>query len=705
MGQIKSTGAIFVCVLMFLGLTGIAQAGLSDGLVAYYPFNGNASDESGNGNHGVIFNADFVEGVVESGLQFTGSLDSFVEVPHSDALTPSAAVTVSVWAKPLSTSPAFSALIYKAGEEPTSNGFLDRCYSLWTTSSQGLHLTSTPESATSQVRCDSSGLYGLNQFVHFVAIVDTVSRTMSMYINGSMVQQCPFYGEAIRGGDYPLRIGGAFHTLGDQFNFNGVIDEVRIYNRALSEAEIQELYAYNPTPQPAGHLVVSPSSYDFGLLPMGRCSAYLQQFTMSNIGDASLDVSDIRLSDSANYVLNLSDGPTACAIPNPTLPPASSCTASVAFCPLTDGIVSATLEVVSNDPGTPMTIIPIHGSGQTVQVPFAVSPPALDFDVIAVGSTKRLELVLTNVGSDVISGTLSTSGPFALASSGSFKLKRGKSTMVLVNFSPSSRGSFMGTLSIETASGQLYVGLRGSAKETNQIPLDIPTPRLQAEQKFKAVMVKTEFVQQMASKSMDLAGDDSCLHGAVQAAGDAQIASDLRVMGDMAVDIMLLPAKMFSTGSLLGDLILSAGSAILGKAMKSTPLDEAALTFITNETMGYVLPKIVTDYYGGAILSTWTEKAISSLLEKERDIYWTLRGNNEGPARQNSGAPLAVVDVQVFYSPYSHFTTAVIGAQCTWDNGRQKEETWVVRYELKKEKGWFGGTPTVVGTPEYLQVR
>ena len=41
-------------VCLVLGVCGLAQADLNDGLVAYYPFNGNANDESGNGNDGVV---------------------------------------------------------------------------------------------------------------------------------------------------------------------------------------------------------------------------------------------------------------------------------------------------------------------------------------------------------------------------------------------------------------------------------------------------------------------------------------------------------------------------------------------------------------------------------------------------------------------------------------------------------------------------
>ena len=48
---------------------------LNDGLVAYYPFNGNANDESGNGLNGTIVGATFTEGIQSDpsgALQFNG---------------------------------------------------------------------------------------------------------------------------------------------------------------------------------------------------------------------------------------------------------------------------------------------------------------------------------------------------------------------------------------------------------------------------------------------------------------------------------------------------------------------------------------------------------------------------------------------------------------------------------------------------------
>ncbi len=217
------------------------------GLVAHYPFDGNANDTSGNGNNGTVYDAFFVGGKFGSGIEVSGNYSSYVEVPHSDSLSPSQAVTISLWAKALSPSPAYSSLIYKAGAPPTTCCG-DRVYSLWLRSDGGIHFASTPEGASNQVYCDSpGGLFGLNNFGHVAGVINTADHTMKIYVNGEQVQVCTNYGDKIRGGSYPLRIGGHFHTLGDQYNFDGVIDEVRIYNRALSQEEIWTLAGLSVT--------------------------------------------------------------------------------------------------------------------------------------------------------------------------------------------------------------------------------------------------------------------------------------------------------------------------------------------------------------------------------------------------------------------------------------------------------------------------
>lgn len=391
---------------------------ITGGLGAYWSFDScTAIDDSGNGNDGTLYgNPQCVNGEKGKAFSFNGTSD-YIEVPSSSQLNPSQAVTISLWAKEFSTSPAYSSLIYKAGQEPTTC-CSDRVYSLWTRSDQGIHFASTPEGATNQVYCDTpGGQYSVNEFVHIAGVIDTATHTMSIYVNGNKVQICSNYGDQIRSGTYPLRIGGHFHTLGDQYSFNGIIDEVHIYDRALTDAEIQALYSgYVPPPQACTYaysdwgacqpdstqtrtvltatpdgctgtpvlsqsctyvppkLEVSPTSHDFGQLAAVICS-FPQEFTLSNTGSANLNVSSISISDTTNFALVLNGGSNPCSVSNPVIAPGNSCTVGVSFCPSVGGLISANLTITSNDPASP-TSASIRGTGIEV---FSLSFPLKNY--------------------------------------------------------------------------------------------------------------------------------------------------------------------------------------------------------------------------------------------------------------------------------------------------------------------------------------
>ena len=73
---------------------------LKEGLVAYYPFNGNAKDESGNGNDGEVNGATLTKdrlGNLRSAYDFNEK--NFIRINKSESLEPENAITISLWAK------------------------------------------------------------------------------------------------------------------------------------------------------------------------------------------------------------------------------------------------------------------------------------------------------------------------------------------------------------------------------------------------------------------------------------------------------------------------------------------------------------------------------------------------------------------------------------------------------------------------------
>lgn len=88
---------LFLTVIAALSLTKISFAELSDGLVAYYPFNGNANDESGNGYNGIVYGAILVEdrkGVPNSAFELDG-IDDYIY--YGKVLPDMSEMTIVAW--------------------------------------------------------------------------------------------------------------------------------------------------------------------------------------------------------------------------------------------------------------------------------------------------------------------------------------------------------------------------------------------------------------------------------------------------------------------------------------------------------------------------------------------------------------------------------------------------------------------------------
>lgn len=84
-----------------------AFGNLNDGLVAYYPFNGNANDESGNLNNGTVFGATSTAdrfGNANRAYFFDG-VNDYIRAPHSSSLDITGPITISSWIKTSGTVP------------------------------------------------------------------------------------------------------------------------------------------------------------------------------------------------------------------------------------------------------------------------------------------------------------------------------------------------------------------------------------------------------------------------------------------------------------------------------------------------------------------------------------------------------------------------------------------------------------------------
>jgi hypothetical protein len=94
---------LFGTLTITLGLFNQAQAQtfLTNGLVAFYPFDGNANDASGKGNNGIIYGASFQTNIAGRAiaLNFNGNSAAYVRVPRSASLEPVDSISVTLWCK------------------------------------------------------------------------------------------------------------------------------------------------------------------------------------------------------------------------------------------------------------------------------------------------------------------------------------------------------------------------------------------------------------------------------------------------------------------------------------------------------------------------------------------------------------------------------------------------------------------------------
>jgi len=209
---------------------------ITNGLVGLWSFNGpdidgnEAIDRSGQGNTGTIIGATVINGKVGQALSFNG-VDDVVSVPDNPSLDENMnGVTMSAWIKWKGTGDSYQRIIAK-------NDYVD--YAMF------VHPPDKNFGASIETELGLTDFYATgvitptNEWVHLVATWDNQSQYIKLYVNGVYQNGAERTGNSINGSANSLCIGA---WPGRERTVNGLIDEVRVYNRALSVQEIQRLY-------------------------------------------------------------------------------------------------------------------------------------------------------------------------------------------------------------------------------------------------------------------------------------------------------------------------------------------------------------------------------------------------------------------------------------------------------------------------------
>ena len=205
-----------------------------ENLVAYYPFDGNVNDYSGNGHHGTI-NGNVVPetdrfGNPNGAYRFPGESFNYISVPDADDLHMNA-FTLSAWVYTDADAYGSGYLICKGRD--ISNG--------------GYHLTVTDVAAVVQYGgTNGAGVSDIPTTYEWHMITGTVEGDQACFYVDGILQDTRTLSKAFTyNNSDPLSLGMHYYSgvpSSWAYPLLGVMDEVRIYNRAFSAQEVLDLY-------------------------------------------------------------------------------------------------------------------------------------------------------------------------------------------------------------------------------------------------------------------------------------------------------------------------------------------------------------------------------------------------------------------------------------------------------------------------------
>ena len=206
-------------------------------LMAYYPFSGNAIDASGKGNHGSIHGSLIPtidrKGNANSAYEFDGN-SSYIEIPSNYLLKPTTKITLSAWVCPYTNKDNDDIIVlsYNGTYYPYTSYGIGKLINKKITF---LCTTGTYSYDAESTTIEGTTILLPNTWYMVTATYD--GSMMKLYINGVLENSTALTGALVYN-ENPLKLG---HSVNTQF-FQGKLDEIRIYNKALNQAEITQLY-------------------------------------------------------------------------------------------------------------------------------------------------------------------------------------------------------------------------------------------------------------------------------------------------------------------------------------------------------------------------------------------------------------------------------------------------------------------------------
>ena len=228
----------------------------SDGLVGWWPFNGNANDSSGKGNNGIVYSANLTTdrfNNANSAYEFRPSFSSRIEIPFSSSINKvQGSITISAW-------------IYMDGGTGAGNqprvlemrglGFGGNAgYYIITqnnsNSPRAFEMALYGDSGKKRIEIAPSSTVTTYTWHHIVFVADGVNGTASFYVDGNLVNTAVNQSKisTCNFGSQSLFIGSETNIQG---KWGGKIDDVGVWSKSFSGCEVNALFStQRSTPRP-----------------------------------------------------------------------------------------------------------------------------------------------------------------------------------------------------------------------------------------------------------------------------------------------------------------------------------------------------------------------------------------------------------------------------------------------------------------------
>jgi hypothetical protein len=376
--------------------------------VSWWTGDGSADDLVG-GNHGILRNgAGFGSGIVGQGFLLDG-LNDFIEVPDSATLDLTNALTIEFWLK--SHSASWGVLLDKS-DGGTYN------YGLNINAQYGVQLVYNDPTVFGG---DHPGniheiaahfpLPSVNEFHHFAGSyrqADASHIELSMYLDGALVETRLFNGSLSRTvNNASITIGG---SRGSCCFFQGVIDEISLYDRILSGTEVSLIHASGPagkcsrdippviTRDAANQTVTQGETVNLSVGASGSRPLVYQWFfngeAIAGETNATVTLVDVLIAQSGNYSVRVSNGygsVTSAAATLTVLPPPSALRV-VSVAAGSGGVAEVPVQLVAN------------GQENAIGFSLVFDPSVLELDAIDLGPDAPGEASLLVNNNDGASG-------------------------------------------------------------------------------------------------------------------------------------------------------------------------------------------------------------------------------------------------------------------------------------------------------------